>query len=115
MESSLRNGLRLPFICPVRDVLDFIQLAHTRLHVTAWRILMPGCVLWHWVLIEAKEDYLHLTDRKFFGIHSVRSLLKSISRFRSRPNWRLVNFEVRHSNAKHWQRNNSWVSGGGWE
>lgn len=66
------NGLRLPFCCPIWDVLDYLALAPLQLYPNTWRILLSCCVVWCLVLGADSEDYPNLISRKFFCTHRVR-------------------------------------------
>lgn len=81
-KSSLQNGLQIPFIHPVCDVLDFLQLTPAQFHAIAWQILMSCCVLCHLVLTKAKEDYPDLTAREFLFtlfVDSVETFVSLVS------------------------------------
>lgn len=86
----------------MHDVLDFFQIVFAQLHATEWLMLKCCYVSLHLVLTKAKEDYLDITIRKFLATYSICPLPKDIYHFQSQPNWKLVNFMVRCSNANHW-------------
>lgn len=60
IESFLRNGFWLSFICLVHDILDFIQIAYAQLHAAAWYMLMSCYVVWRLELMLDREDYPNL-------------------------------------------------------
>lgn len=83
IESFLPNGLQLPFIHPVRDVLHFFQIAPAQLHTTAWQ--MSYCVVWHLVLMETRKCHPDLTAWEFLATHFIHRFSNNICSFRSRP------------------------------
>lgn len=44
--SMIAKGLRLPFCRPVQNVLDYLALASSQLHLNTWIILMSCYIVW---------------------------------------------------------------------
>lgn len=100
----LSHGLRLPFYCPLRDILDLLNLVPAKLHPFALRTYLCACVVFCMVLEPLGDPYLDLTAQEFLSFYSVRLPSKgNMDNFQNQDKGQaLTRFETRYSNAKVW-------------
>lgn len=68
---ALTHDLHLPFYHPVHNVLDFLKLSPSQLHLHAWPVLLCYYVVFHMVLEPLVERYPDLNTCEFFSFYSV--------------------------------------------
>lgn len=106
-------GLHLPFVRPVRVMLDVLGLASAQLVPNAWRILMACSILWRWVLEPTGAEYPDLKAHEFLSLHGCKCLDKNLCSFSSHN--KIVQLEWKYSHSKDWQSIFFFVLGDGWK
>lgn len=79
-------GLRLPYLCPISEVLYYFRLAPAHLHPNAWQILICYCVIWQWALLKSDPENADLTYREFLLTHNIQRGIGEIYSFKE---WRI--------------------------
>lgn len=98
----LSYGLRFPFCCPLKDIMNLLDLATVQLHLFFLKMYMCACIVFCMALEPLGDFYPNLIAREFLAFCSMRALKGSMLNFRKKEKGQaLPKLESRYSNAKH--------------